>query len=46
VAVAADRTAALVKAAKAGSSRSVTAQTAAAIVRLEAALLRAALLDD
>jgi hypothetical protein len=46
VAVAADRTAALVKAAKAGSSRSQTAQTAAALVRLEAALLRAALLDD
>jgi hypothetical protein len=46
VAVAAERTAALVKAAKGGSSRSASAQTAAALVRLEAALLRAALLDD
>jgi hypothetical protein len=46
VAVAAGRTAALVKAAKGGSSRSGSAQTAAALVRLEAALLRAALLDD
>jgi hypothetical protein len=46
VAVAADRTAALVRAANGGSSRSATAQTAAALVRLEAALLRAALLDD
>ncbi|HET9167789.1 MAG TPA: MerR family DNA-binding transcriptional regulator [Actinospica sp.] len=46
VAVAAERTAALVKAAKGGTSRSAGAQTAAALVRLEAALLRAALLDD
>ncbi len=46
VAVAAERTAALVKAARGGSSRSASAQTAAALVRLEAALLRAALLDD
>lgn len=46
VAVSAARTAALVKAAKGGSSRSAGAQTAAAMVRLEAALLRAALLDD
>jgi MerR family regulatory protein len=46
VAAAAERTAALVKAAKGGSSRSASAQTAAALVRLEAALLRAALLDD
>jgi hypothetical protein len=46
VAVSAERAAALVKAAKAGSSRAATAQTAAALVRLEAALLRAALLDD
>ena len=46
VAVSADRAAALVKAAHGGSSRSATAQTAAALVRLEAALLRAALLDD
>jgi len=46
VAVSADRVAALVKAAHGGSSRSAAAQTAAALVRLEAALLRAALLDD
>lgn len=46
VAVAAERTAALVKATKSGNSRSASAQTAAALVRLEAALLRAALLDD
>lgn len=46
VALSADRAAALVKAAHGGSSRSATAQTAAALVRLEAALLRAALLDD
>jgi hypothetical protein len=46
VAVAAERTAALVKATRGGSSRSAGAQTAAALVRLEAALLRAALLDD
>jgi hypothetical protein len=46
VAASADRAAALVRAAHGGSSRSATAQTAAALVRLEAALLRAALLDD
>ena len=46
VAVSADRAATLVKAARGGSSHSATAQTAAALVRLEAALLRAALLDD
>jgi hypothetical protein len=44
--VAATRAAALVRAARGGSSRAGTAQTAAALVRLEAALLRAALLDD
>jgi hypothetical protein len=44
--VAATRAAALVRAARGGSSRSRTAETAAALVRLEAALLRAALLDD
>ena len=44
--VAATRAAALVRAASGGSSRASTAQTAAALVRLEAALLRAALLDD
>lgn len=43
---AADRAAALIRAAQGGSSRSGTAQAAAALVRLEAALLRAALLDD
>ena len=46
VGVAADRAAALIRAAQGGSSRSGTAQAAAALVRLEAALLRAALLDD
>lgn len=46
VSAAADRAAALVRAARGGSSRSGTAHTAAALVRLEAALLRAALLDD
>lgn len=44
--VAATRAAALVRAASGGSSRASTAQSAAALVRLEAALLRAALLDD
>lgn len=43
---AAGRAAALITAASGGSSRSGTAQAAAALVRLEAALLRAALLDD
>ena len=43
---AADRAAALISAASGGSSRSGTAPAAAALVRLEAALLRAALLDD
>jgi hypothetical protein len=43
---AAGRAGALIKAASGGSSRSGTAQAAAALVRLEAALLRAALLDD
>ena len=42
----ATRAAALVRAARGGSSRSGAAETAAALVRLEAALLRAALLDD
>ena len=46
VAASAEGAAALVRAARGGSSRSATAQTAAALVRLEAALLRAALLDD
>ena len=46
VAVAAGRAAAMVRAAGGGSARSGTAQAAAALVRLEAALLRAALLDD
>jgi hypothetical protein len=46
VAVAAGRAAAMVKAAAGGSSRPATAPAAAALVRLEAALLRAALLDD
>jgi hypothetical protein len=47
VRIAAGRAAALVEAAAVGSSaRSGTAQVAAALVRLEAALLRAALLDD
>jgi hypothetical protein len=46
VAVAAGRAAAMVKAAGGGSSRPATAHAAAALVRLEAALLRAALLDD
>ena len=46
LAVSAERAAALVRAARGGSSRSATAQNAAALVRLEAALLRAALLDD
>ena len=46
VSTSASRTAALVRAARGGSSRAATAQTAAALVRLEAALLRAALLDD
>jgi hypothetical protein len=46
VQVAADRAAVLIRAAGGGSSRSGTAQAAAALVRLEAALLRAALLDD
>jgi hypothetical protein len=46
VSVAADRAATLIRAAQGGSSRSGTAQAAAALVRLEAALLRAALLDD
>lgn len=43
---AADRAAALISAASGGSSRSGAAPAAAALVRLEAALLRAALLDD
>ncbi|WP_034270174.1 MerR family transcriptional regulator [Actinospica robiniae] len=46
VVVAAGRAAALIRAAGGGSARSGTAQAAAALVRLEAALLRAALLDD
>jgi hypothetical protein len=46
VQAAADRAAVLIRAAGGGSSRSGTAQAAAALVRLEAALLRAALLDD
>ncbi|HEX4789011.1 MAG TPA: MerR family transcriptional regulator [Actinospica sp.] len=46
VQAAADRAAVLIKAAGGGSSRSNPAQAAAALVRLEAALLRAALLDD
>lgn len=46
VSSAADRAAALIRAAGGGCSRSGTAQAAAALVRLEAALLRAALLDD
>jgi hypothetical protein len=47
VRIAAGRAASLVEAAVGGSSsRSGTAQVAAALVRLEAALLRAALLDD
>lgn len=46
VAVAAGRAAAMIRAAGGGSARSGTAQAAAALVRLEAALLRAALLDD
>jgi hypothetical protein len=46
VAASTESAAALVRAARGGSSRSATAQTAAALVRLEAALLRAALLDD
>jgi hypothetical protein len=46
VQAAAGRAAVLIKAANGGSSRSGTAQAAAALVRLEAALLRASLLDD
>jgi hypothetical protein len=46
VQAAAERAAVLIRAAGGGSSRSGTAQAAAALVRLEAALLRAALLDD
>ena len=46
VAASSESAAALVRAARGGSSGLVTAQTAAALVRLEAALLRAALLDD
>ena len=46
VQAAAGRAAVLISAAGGGSSRSGTAQAAAALVRLEAALLRAALLDD
>lgn len=46
VAVAAGRAAAMIKAVGGGSARPGGAQAAAALVRLEAALLRAALLDD
>jgi MerR family regulatory protein len=46
VAASAEGAAALVRAARGGSTGAATAQTAAALVRLEAALLRAALLDD
>jgi hypothetical protein len=46
VAVSAGRAAALLRAAGGGSARFGAAQAAAALVRLEAALLRAALLDD
>jgi hypothetical protein len=46
VAASSESAASLVRAARGGSSGLVTAQTAAALVRLEAALLRAALLDD
>ncbi|MBR7837515.1 hypothetical protein KDL01_29820, partial [Actinospica durhamensis] len=46
VAVAAGRAAALIRAAGGGTTRVSPAPAAAALVRLEAALLRAALLDD
>jgi hypothetical protein len=46
VAASAEGAAALVRAARGGSAAAATAQTAAALVRLQAALLRAALLDD